>query len=627
LNFNLLKRSQLAGPAEVFELGIPRESVSHEAMRQIRVISITTAAVCLIGLPSVVQFHHMGLTGNAIATLTAITLGFFNLFVLRATRNPLLCGHIGVGLLGTIVAIDSAATGGYYEPNFAWLFIVPLAAAVLVGLRGLVIWTGITFVTNFGFWIAPELGIEIINHVPDDLRETNALFTRSLAIVTIGAISASFVVLQRRAERQHRLAHDKMIRESRYVELLMSVIVTANQATSFKKALESSIEEICLGMEWAGGNVCSVNDDGQLESTGYAYTVDPGTFQPLIDMTFDTSPANQHAIARIASAAGRPIFVEDFDPDDPRPRRALAHRLGLRAAIAVPILVGGQTRAVLEFVSTTSLPETHHLSEVFSHVGVQLGRVAERMALEERVRHSQKMEAVGQLAAGLAHEINNPMSYVRSNLNILRGQWSELEGKLGASAEDARLREELGDCGELIEDSIEGVERTIEIVRDVRDYSHTREDTGGHFEDVELAALLNRALRVARADAESGIVFESELCDTPPVPCIPGQIEQVFVNLIVNAVQAVGATGRIRLSTGLDDGEVFARVIDDGPGIAAHAKNRLFDPFFTTKPVGEGTGLGLSVSYEIVHRHGGTISVQSSEGPGTQFEVRLPVSR
>jgi signal transduction histidine kinase len=258
---------------------------------------------------------------------------------------------------------------------------------------------------------------------------------------------------------------------------------------------------------------------------------------------------------------------------------------------------------------------------------VQLGRVAERTALEEQLRHSQKMEAVGQLAAGLAHEINNPMSYVRSNLNALRAQWNEVDVKLADRPAEERIREQLRDCAELIEDSLEGVERTIEIVRNVRDYSRTRESDDAAFEEADLSTLIEGALRIARADAPLGIVFDEALTPIPKCPCIPGQIRQVFVNLIVNAIQAVGSTGRIRLAVGHDATSVHARVIDDGPGIPPSVRARLFDPFFTTKGVGEGTGLGLSVSYEIVHRHGGSIDVQSVERSGAQFEVRLPLSR
>jgi signal transduction histidine kinase len=609
-----------------FELGIPRDAVPPGRLRQIRVISITSMAVCAVGVPSIVQFFRLGMPVNAWSTLVAIVLALANLGLMRMTLDARLAGHVGVALFASIIVIDATATGGYFAPNFAWIYLIPLAAAILVDLRGLAVWTGITTALCLGFWAAPELGVEVVNQIPADLVRGNALFTRLLAIATLAVMSASFVVAQRRAEREQRAAREEMIRESRYVELLMTAAVTANQASSFQSALEQSVAQICEAMGWAGGHVCHVRADGSTRSSGYVHTVDPALYQPLVDMTFTPPPTPHEPIAKQAAATGRPTFVEDFDPDDPRPRRALAYALGLRAAIAVPILVGDEVRSVIEFVSTAPLAETGHLSEVFSHVGVQLGRVAERTAMEERLRHSQKMEAVGQLAAGLAHEINNPMSYVRSNLNALLGQWQEVDAKLDPVADADAARDQLRDCAELIEESIEGVERTIEIVRDIRDYSHTREGGDDTFEEADLSVLVDGALRIARADAPAGVDFACALAPGATTPCIPGQIKQVFVNLIVNAIHAVGTSGRIELTLSEDETDVRVRVSDDGPGIPEGVRARLFDPFFTTKGVGEGTGLGLSVSYEIVRRHGGSIEVQSSEGRGATFEVRLPRS-
>ena len=393
------RASLLALTDAVFELGIPRDAVPPARLRQIRVISITTMAVCAVGVPSVVQFFRLDMAMIAWSTLAAVTLGLANLGLMRATLDPRLSGHIGVALFASIILIDSSATGGYYAPNFAWIYLIPLAAAILVDLRGLAGWTGVTMALCVASWAAPELGLEATNAIPPELVHGNALFTRLLAIVTLAVMSASFVVAQRRAEREQRAAREETLRESRYVELLMTAAVTANQASSFQSALEQSVEQICDAMGWAGGHVCQVRADGSTRSSGYVHTVDPELYRPLVEMTFAPPPTVPKPIAELAAQSGRPTFVEDLEPDDLRPRRALAYALGLRAAIAVPILVGDEVRAVIEFVSTAPLVESDHLSEVFSHVGVQLGRVAERTALEERLRHSQKMEAVGQLAA------------------------------------------------------------------------------------------------------------------------------------------------------------------------------------------------------------------------------------
>jgi two-component system NtrC family sensor kinase len=276
------------------------------------------------------------------------------------------------------------------------------------------------------------------------------------------------------------------------------------------------------------------------------------------------------------------------------------------------------------FATRTQLHNTRRLREVFSLMGAQLGKVAERTALQERVQQSQKMEAVGQLAAGVAHEINNPMSYVRSNLHSLREDWGEIRAKL-SSEQEAGLGSTFDDCQELIEESLEGVERTISIVRDVKEFSHNGVVDRASWQTVQLSSLMDGALRVVAGQAPSGVRIESVHGEATLCRCSQNQIRQVLVNLIVNAIQAVGESGHIRLETGVEDGFAFARVEDDGPGMSEAVRERLFDPFFTTKPVGEGTGLGLSVSYEIVRKHEGQVLVQSELGSGACFEVRLPI--
>jgi signal transduction histidine kinase len=321
----------------------------------------------------------------------------------------------------------------------------------------------------------------------------------------------------------------------------------------------------------------------------------------------------------------RPECVADLRRNRGFPARAEhALELGLRSAFAVPILVNEEVHSVLEFVSIESISMDDRLTELFTHIGAQLGRVAERGLLEERVRQSRKMEAIGQLAAGLAHEINNPMSYVRSNLHALRESWQALRAK-GELFDDADgSRERFEDSGEMIDESLDGVERTIAIVRDVNELSHAG---GGRPEDWSLAPLadvLAGAIRVASSQAPPGVHIESDCADAPEVRCSPNQLGQVFVNLIVNAVQAVGEGGHIGISVESGEAEIIVRVADDGPGIPPEVRERLFDPFFTTKGVGKGTGLGLYVSHEIVRHHGGEVGVHAEHGGGTTFEVRLP---
>jgi two-component system NtrC family sensor kinase len=187
----------------------------------------------------------------------------------------------------------------------------------------------------------------------------------------------------------------------------------------------------------------------------------------------------------------------------------------------------------------------------------------------------------------------------------------------------AELREEMGEGRELVIESLDGVNRVAAIVRDVKGFSHAGNSA---LEVVELGPLLDSVLRVAGPELRRARV-ECTHHEVPPLRCAPQELKQVFLNLVVNAAQAVDEGGSIRLRSQCEGGRVVVTVEDDGCGISCEVLERVFDPFFTTKPVGEGTGLGLSISYEIVRRHGGEMSVGSTPGRGTSVRVELPVAQ
>jgi PAS domain S-box-containing protein len=247
--------------------------------------------------------------------------------------------------------------------------------------------------------------------------------------------------------------------------------------------------------------------------------------------------------------------------------------------------------------------------------------VGDRKALELRVRESQKMEAVGRLAAGIAHEINNPMAYVRSNLTMLEQEAQLVLDELSRVGGASSAIERLTACRELIAESLEGVNRTVEIVRDVKEFSHM----GVAPEDpVDVNEVLTDCLRVAASQLRPGIELASDLREAPFVRCSASRLRQVFLNLIMNAAYAVGERGRVAVETRVEGDEVCVRVMDDGCGIPEEVRPRIFEPFFTTKPAGEGTGLGLYISYELVRQQNGTIVADARPGGGTVFEVRFP---
>jgi signal transduction histidine kinase len=467
----------------------------------------------------------------------------------------------------------------------------------------------------------PDFGIELVSQVPEASRPGNALFNRITTICTVGILGVSFVAGQRRAERQLASAHQEVTAESAYVQLLMHAAVAANEAHSFETAIRDAMRRICEAMDWMAGHIYLVAEDGSIRTSGIVHSRDPRLSALQDHAEMQTHVAGVGLVGRAVSE-GRPQIVAVPTEADAGSPTAIARESGVLGGMAVPVSVNGAVAAVMLFACPKRLDDVDRLEELFSLIGVQIGKVAERTALQDRVQQTQKMEAVGQLAAGVAHEINNPMSYVRSNLHILREEWSRLRAKW-----DGENDTELADFEELIDESLEGVERTIGIVRDVKEFSHNGKVDRNDWQMVALGELLDGALRVVASQAAPGVQIETFHEGEALCRCAPNQIRQVFVNLIVNAIQAVGESGHIRLSSGSEGNEVFARVEDDGPGMSAGTRERLFDPFFTTKPVGEGTGLGLSVSYEIIRNHGGEITVHAEPGAGACFEVRLPVDR
>jgi len=255
--------------------------------------------------------------------------------------------------------------------------------------------------------------------------------------------------------------------------------------------------------------------------------------------------------------------------------------------------------------------------------------------------HQQKLASIGQLAAGVAHEINNPMSFIMSNLNSL-SKYSAKQLQYNAAIEEAlgdcpaEIRSRLADLHHsldlhfiaedifaLISESLEGAERIRKIVHDLKDFAGIDEDT---MIETDLNHCVQSAISIARGKINAVADLELSLADIPPVLCNPQLINQVISNLLENAVHAITGRGKITVCTEYRQTWGMVTVTDTGRGIPSEIIGRIFDPFYTTKEVGKGTGLGLSVSYDIVKKHGGEITVTSEVGVGTRFIVKLPVS-
>lgn len=267
--------------------------------------------------------------------------------------------------------------------------------------------------------------------------------------------------------------------------------------------------------------------------------------------------------------------------------------------------------------------------------------IAKLESTQNQLQQSEKLASIGQLAAGVAHEINNPISFINSNNRTLSQYTAdlikllEIYEQLPAHSEDFQkqidqqhaamdyefLRE---DMRGLLKDTLDGGERVRKIVADLLQFSRTNE-TEFAFSDVHEG--LESTLTVVWNELKYKVEVIRDFDNLPEINCVQSQLNQVFMNLIVNAGHAIKDKGTITLRTrALDENSISIEIEDTGSGIAPEHLDTLFDPFFTTKPVGEGTGLGLSVSYGIIKKHRGEISVKSEQGKGTCFHIRLPIN-
>ncbi|MBP6188840.1 MAG: hemerythrin domain-containing protein [Azonexus sp.] len=260
-----------------------------------------------------------------------------------------------------------------------------------------------------------------------------------------------------------------------------------------------------------------------------------------------------------------------------------------------------------------------------------LGKVEEA---QQQLLQSEKMAAIGQLAAGVAHEINNPVGFVNSNLgtlktyvgqllNVITAYETGVPEDIAAARNKADIEFLRDDLPSLVAESQEGLGRVTKIVQDLKDFSHV--DQAEH-QRADLNAAIESTLNVVWNELKYKAEIVRELGDIPAVACVPAQINQVFMNLLVNAAQAIEHQGKIFVRSGAENNQAWFEIEDTGQGMSEEVRNRIFEPFFTTKPVGKGTGLGLSISYDIiVKKHGGNLDVRSTPGKGTCFRIWLPI--
>lgn len=274
--------------------------------------------------------------------------------------------------------------------------------------------------------------------------------------------------------------------------------------------------------------------------------------------------------------------------------------------------------------------------------------ITSQRKLQEQLVQADKMASIGQLAAGVAHEINNPIAFVMSNINSLSAyiatfkqvikEYENLAGTV-KDLEDDKVKQSLEgiqavrtkkkfdyiqeDMENLLAESADGMNRVKEIVQNLKSFARLDE---AEFKKTDINECIEITLKVIWNELKYKCTINKKLGKLPPIPCNPGQLNQVFMNLLENAAHAIKEHGDINIETEATETHIRIGISDTGVGISREIIEKLFDPFFTTKPVGSGTGLGLSISYGIIEKHNGTIEVQSEVGRGTKFIISLPIN-
>ncbi len=303
-------------------------------------------------------------------------------------------------------------------------------------------------------------------------------------------------------------------------------------------------------------------------------------------------------------------------------------------------VAGGNLEAHLQI---DSRDEIGNLAHSFNQMTASLREAREKMKRTQvQLIQSEKMASLGQLTAGIAHEINNPVNFVSSNVNPLRRdladifaiikkyedtvsayqlheKFSEAEA-LKKKLDFSYLREEVES---LLNGIQEGARRTSEIVRGLRNFTRLQEDER---KPADINSGIESALLMLKNQLKNRVEVVKDFCEMPEIICYPGKLNQAFLNILANASQAIDGPGKIFIKTSHDGKIVAISIKDTGKGMTEEVKRHLFEPFFTTKPVGEGTGLGLSITYGIIKEHDGNIEVYSEPGEGSEFVITLPAN-
>jgi two-component system NtrC family sensor kinase len=458
------------------------------------------------------------------------------------------------------------------------------------------------------------------------------------------------------------------------LSLLIELSRAVNATLDPKRIYDQALTRLVHGMGYQGAHLFLVDEARRCLR---AHRIVRADGRSTADFGARELPLDAASAVGRAATTGEPVVVDDVDASPDAVDMPTARALEVRSLVCVPLLAKGRGLGVLTVIAGEpgrfAPSDVELIAAVANHVALAIDKAESFQTIEElsrgledkvRVRTEQlratneelqaayrelqatqvqliqreKMASVGQLVAGVAHELNNPIGFVSSNAATLEDFVSRLRrmvetyrtaelnevdaARTDAAWQDLKVDYALRYLDPMLQGIKEGAERTRKIVRDLRVFARGDDDVR---QPVDLHEELESSLTLLGHLLKDRVEVARKYGDLPAVECVRSQIDQVLLNIIANAAQAIEGRGTITIETRREEGWAVVAIGDTGPGVAPDVLGRVFDPFFTTKPVGEGTGLGLSISYEIAKKHGGDIGVESRPGQGATFTVRLPL--
>jgi two-component system, NtrC family, sensor kinase len=450
----------------------------------------------------------------------------------------------------------------------------------------------------------------------------------------IAALGTAFNAMARELRANHaRLLADQRELEARVAERTAAWQAAASAHREAADELRTIVDHLPLALAYVGRDLVVHYHNARFE----AWTACPADG---IDGHRASEVLGTENFALVEPYVARVLAGEEVSYERPNVARD-----GTRQFVAASLVPRRADDGTVEgfYSMVQDVTARQRATEALQQGSAHLSEVNQRLQqAQDQLLQVEKMASIGQLASGVAHEINNPIGYVYSNLGTLDKyldgildlleRYARAEAHIGDAATLAALREAKAaadidfvkrDLVALLAESREGITRVKKIVQDLKNFSRTASDEA--WQQADLHAGLESTLNIVWNELKYKADVVRSFGTLPPVECRPSQLNQVFMNLLVNAAQAIRDRGTIRIATGTEGDRAWVEIADDGQGIRPEHLSRVFDPFFTTKAVGQGTGLGLSLSYRIVDEHHGRIEVASEPGAGTRFRVWLPI--